>query len=224
MVQTQPVQTNLPKKRSWFKICCFSCLGLVILIILSGISVFAATGLIRIPLFSNIFYRSQPQPIRVVQPEVGYDYEKQLENALRNYTDPKNVKLELSEEALTALIQSGADQADLNKIQVAIEPNYIQIYGIIGKTNATLIAYSLPQMAGGELKNDILKVKIGKIPIPSFLVQSMVSKFGGTNAQSFLFDPEIQIKDFRMESKKIILTLDITNKIKIDKELQKLIK
>lgn len=215
---------KLPRKRNWFRVCLFSCLGIFIFLILLATSAVAATGLVRIPIFSAIFYRNPPEPAREVAPDQNFDYAEELANSAELTTDPQNTKVELSEEAVTYLLTQGdgGEGEGLKDTQIAIEKDYIEIYGRVGDTPSFFTVWAKPEEISGSWMIDIKKVKIGKILVPSWLAEKLVERFAGESFDQFFTSSDVEIKDIQLEKEKLILTVDLSKSKELEEELEKI--
>lgn len=167
-----------PKRQSKFYCCCFYIILLLVLCLLAT-AVIAKTGLIRIPIISNFFYKT-PQPIRLVKSTPSIISAKEL---LQNYSiskDNKEISIEISEQQLTSLINQAiniSNEIKVKELQVAIENEKIEIFGHLQTpVDAYLTIDFLPVLNENELTFDIITVKLGVLPLPTGMSEWLVYK------------------------------------------------
>jgi hypothetical protein len=173
------------KKRRKFFTCCFLKL-LIVVLILGGITaVVAKTGLVDIPVFSKLFYKT-PSPERIVS--INPDEEKKFEDVLAQKLEEQigskaegqqEVALEFNEEELTSFIKSleSTSNHPFTNAQVSVTPKAIEIFGQFKDLNQTFLTVALkPEITDGNLKITFEKIKIGNLSLPAVLGNSLVNK------------------------------------------------
>ncbi|MFA5413785.1 MAG: hypothetical protein WC348_04620 [Patescibacteria group bacterium] len=173
------------KKRRKFFTCCFLKL-LIVVLILGGITaVIAKTGLVDIPVFSKLFYKT-PSPERMVS--VNPDEEKKFEDVLAQKLEEQigskaegqqEVALEFNEEELTSFIKSLESTNDypFTNAQVSVTPEAIEIFGQLKDLNQTFLTVALkPEITDGNLKITFEKIKIGNLSLPAVLGNLLVNR------------------------------------------------
>jgi len=147
--------------------CCFLSLFLIFGVFLVGLAALARTGLVQIPVLSEIFYK-HPQPIRTI--EIDEDAEADF----KIKTSDHSQTLEISEENLTYLLKRsltrGEDPYFSENIQAVISEEGIEFFGFLLKpfrTNLTMMVR--PYASSGRLYLELLSATAGNLSIPPAL-------------------------------------------------------
>jgi len=148
----------------------------------------AGTGLVQVPLFTNLAYE-KPVPDRVVV--AGVPLEDLIETELRSTLTERlqsgngelldnSVQLSVSEDSLTATLRSAIEEqavpyVDSSNAQVTVhEDAGLQIYlPIENNPQETALVISLQAISqGGVLELALEDVVLGSVSIPSFILSS----------------------------------------------------
>lgn len=178
------------KKHKKFFTCCFLKL-LIVILILGGIAATVArTGIIDIPVFSKLFYKT-PTPERVVSVDVE---EKNFENILSQKieqqiklnkiseadTQKVEVTLDFTEEELTSFLKGaeGTENFPFADSQISISPDGLEIFGQLKELNETFLTVVLkPEVTDGDFKISFKEIKIGNLSLPPVIGNFLVDKF-----------------------------------------------
>ena len=143
-------------------------------VIIVGLAILAKTGVVQIPVFSEIFYK-HPEPSRIIKiddDQKGFEIEvnAQLQN------------LEISEQQLTyflkQLLTRGEDPYFAQNIQATISVDGIEVFGFLQKplrTNLTLMVR--PYISTGKLNLEVIKVVAGNLSVPPALFGWLTKDF-----------------------------------------------
>lgn len=207
------------------------CLGTVILI---GIILFilvvgvAKSGLVNIPVATNVFYRT-PEPTRFV-----YVSEEEIKNidavltkkisqqlfSLVRQGSNTVVSLELNERELTALINKYLTTADksnninITGAQLAILDDELEFFGWLVKPLGTHVTLGLkPTFNGKRLGIKLTKAKLGQTPIPTFLLNFAVTNAfnGPLKGLESELNENVKIQSFVVTNGLLVISGEIKN-------------
>ncbi|MFA4845524.1 MAG: hypothetical protein WC654_03125 [Patescibacteria group bacterium] len=153
--------------------------------------VIAATGLVSIPLLTQIAYET-PAPIRVVEPGVPVEVfvDEQLKSALTTRLQSgsgeiqdRSVTLTISEESFTATLRSLIDELgvaflDGSGAQLALDPNSgIELFvPILNNPRASAIVVSLDVgVTDGNVSITPARLRVGSAGLPTFLLTGLLN-------------------------------------------------
>lgn len=190
-IREEVVSNVKRRKRKKFLTCCLLIVLAVIFVLVSAAVALAKTGLVDVPVFSKIFYKTPaPQRVVTVTPEEIANFNlnatKKLENEVKPRISPGvtgqkiEVSLEFTEKELTAFLRSleTNGESPLLNSQISITPESLEIFGEINKSTKTYITIGLkPEIQDGNLKITIQKIRIGTLPIPAVFGNFLVEKF-----------------------------------------------
>lgn len=180
-------ELDASRRRSLFSL--RNCGCLLLLMFLAGLflllSLVAATGLITIPVVSQIVYSKPPVPERVVEPVEG-TLEALFATKVQSLAaNGSTGEITLSEAELTRVLQEpmGDGNLILKQAQIAIDPTKAEVYGIVsqGEESRTLVARLTFTPSGQTLA--LSQVRIGYVTIPPALVDGILRALL-TNGQS----------------------------------------
>ncbi|MEY4744155.1 MAG: hypothetical protein RL272_100 [Candidatus Parcubacteria bacterium] len=172
---------------------CGGCLFAVILAV--GIptayvaSRLAKTGFFDVPLMSRSLYRPTV-PERTVLPLVGSkpdDIYRVLGTKVKYDPQTSLATIPVSEAELTTLVQHAVATAPANAlpfpirtIQVAVDPDVIEIYAVSPQKNrdASVRVRFRPYVKGGELRADVGEIAIGSLVLPKKVGDFLFATFG----------------------------------------------
>ncbi len=168
-----------------------------------GIWMVSATGMVTIPVFTQLAYKT-PQPVRIVEPGVPVevvmdeviktDLLKRLQQS-EGGLDDRSIDFSMNEASLTASLRSllevaNAPQIDPSNLQVAIEPSGYELFLPIkdNPLETAAIIYFETKAEEGVMTIEIDKVKLGNLKVPNIIVTSMFkpmiqSQLGEINSQ-----------------------------------------
>ncbi len=193
-------------KKGWFSrklTSCFGCLVFLaiffIVLFLLGSIALAKTGLVEIPVISNIFYE-KPRPSRVVEvsdeevENIYMNVQRDMENRMKSLLmdrvmnakfdlaqqefkidqNPVRINLLFTEKDLTAIMKKGlAGRKDMpvSDMQIAILPEEMEIFMELEQpVKGILTVNVVPRAEDGKLDLKIRKARLGNMPIPAFLL------------------------------------------------------
>lgn len=164
---------------------CGGCLGfailLLILVIGGVLGLVAATGVVRIPVVSDLVYPEAPRPSRVVEPggsvtELDQFLASKVAGA--ELTDGAT-RLSLREEELTQLLRTpnAAGEVTFKQGQVAVDPEGIELYGQVTppqlSSPVVVTANLIPAPNSGVLT--LSSLKVGRVMVPPALAERVTS-------------------------------------------------
>lgn len=206
----RPARFGRRRRRGWrWKFGC--CLFIIILLVTFGLvatAMLAKTGLIYIPVFSDIFYKP-PTAVRQVsasQADSGVVAQK-----LQAWTTTNS--LTLTEAELTWLFKQAltgsADSYFAPGVQVVITDSYIDFFGRLQKPTSANITLTLkPSLDQGKIKLELLAAQLGSLSMPPAMATWLLSEVFGKNMQAALDQLNSgAIENLELENGKIILTL-----------------
>ncbi|MFA5358301.1 MAG: hypothetical protein WC310_00585 [Patescibacteria group bacterium] len=210
------------KKRPFFGCC--NCFGLVVVIVLVvagyGAAATAKTGLIKIPVFSDIFYK-QPQPVRAI--EIVSGLTSVPVNSL--VSGQANKDLIFKENDLSAILNNSLQELNkqqnnlfFDSAQVAIEEDRIEVFVKIQKPKEIYLTIDfLPQVEAGKPKLKIKDLKIGVLKIPTSISSVFFDQKINEEVEKIFGNLPIVIKEVVLERGKMIMRFDIDqSKLKND--------
>jgi len=167
------------KKGSVKKTCCLLFLILIILLAVIVTAVIAKTGIVEIPIFSQLFYQL-PQPTRQIEISDSTNSAVlglNLESASKNL-----VTVEITEENLTSLFRqelSGKkDSLFAENVQAVITTEGVEFSGLLIKPISVNIILKLkPELVDHKLDFKLIQAKIGDLSIPPAFANQLVDKF-----------------------------------------------
>ncbi len=219
---SKPVEKKIKPKRSKFKLCCFSCVALLILFILGTVSAVAASGLMYIPGFSKVLYK-EPKPTRIVQPleidNVEDYFTQKFEDEYDKKGKDQKLTTTISEEELTAIMQftlgvggANSSRPEVGGLQAAVLEKHIELFGQIkrGPINTVFILNIEPEIKNNELFLKPKELKIGALKVPFEWIFSI------TNLDEYINKPisiakDIKIVDLELQDKDIKVELLFEN-------------
>lgn len=181
------------KKKKHKKIftCCFLKL-LIVILILGGIAtIVAKTGIVDIPVFSKLFYKT-PTPERIVSANIDKEksfenilaqkLEQQIESGKKSETDGQKIEiaLDFTEEELTGFLKNAeaTENFPFSYSQISISPDGLEVFGQLKELNKTFLTIILkPEVTEGNLKISFKEIKIGNLSLPPAIGNFLVDKF-----------------------------------------------
>lgn len=198
-------------KRSKFKFCCFSCVILLVLLLLGAVSALAASGLMYIPGFSQVLYR-EPQPTRIVKAievdNIEEYFTQKFEAEYSKKGEDQKLKTEITEEEITTLIQYNfsikerGKNPDLSDLQVVILPKHLEFFGRVkrGPINTVFILNIKPEIKDEKLYFRPKNLRIGALKIPVEWIFS-ISNLDKYINQPIKIAEDIDILDLELSDK-----------------------
>ena len=160
-----------------FRNCGCALFVFVFICFLAGAALFAASGLARVPVFSDLFYRT-PQPTRFVEPVGSLSFNKFIQDQIKlSQVIPDAagaVSVAITEGQITSMLQSpGADgKVFLKQGQISIDPDSMEIFGQLaleeGQQPISIKAVFKPTSDGQLL--EVVSAQVGNVPIASKLL------------------------------------------------------
>jgi hypothetical protein len=215
-----------PKQSSWQKILKISFFIFIFILVVGvfGLTyVAASTGFIKIPLLSHLFYQNPSPNHLVIAQELDSSAVKERVQSEVN-AGKDSVEVYLTEGNLTSIIKTAElEEAKLTNSQVAIlDDSKIEIFGQLSNSNIFITAvYNIGEINGGEFKIDNLaEFKIGQLKVPFSLINGkFISEEDIRNLTNISMienalsneDSGLQISDLRIENRKIIESVSLTN-------------
>lgn len=150
------------------------CLFIIVILFCLSIAcaVVAKTGIVTIPVFSNLFYRL-PVPERIVQVAPDASLDLTVTPNLVNRT----AKVIITEAQLTLALRqnlSSIDALATQTMQALIEPDGVELFALVLKpVRANITVLLEPTVRDGRLAVAIKEVRIGNLPIPLSLAQRL---------------------------------------------------
>jgi hypothetical protein len=159
----------------------------------------AATGLVRVPVFSSAAYR-QPEPVRAVLPGVPLETSVSAEivrvvtqRGREGRLDDRRITLRLTEASFTASLRSlmersGVDAFDADRAQIAIDPDARLEFFLPFEDNAQRSAMRMRVDAlakDGALELRVVEVQVGSLVLPSFLDELLFGPLLRNNVAQF---------------------------------------
>lgn len=205
-------QTKVIKKRPFFS--CFNCslVVLVILLVLAGwlLSLVAKSGLLPVPVFSDIFYQT-PEPIHWVKVSAGQSPELLLSPNLGSKI------LILKEENLTQMLQISIDQTNARQkrinidfAQIAVDEEKVELFVKFNKPVKVYLAIGLlPQLENQQLMFNTVSLKIGSLEIPIAWVGSFFDRLINRQLGNVLTDLPLIFKKINLASGEIKIDFEV---------------
>lgn len=193
------------KKRS-----CMSCGGcaLVLGVGLIGLalvtaSTVAATGIVRIPVLSTLFYRTQPVPVRTVVPDGPTELGSLLESKLKDPQVIKTQRITVTEAELTQLLRDpGQDgQVVIKQGQLAIDSGEAELYGqvtLFGDSPVTMRANIVPDSSGQGLT--VSSLALGNVTMPKIITDTALNYAIAAVTSQLRLEPTTNLADLGIES------------------------
>lgn len=199
--------------RGWkFKLkagCCLIFFGLLIFFSVMILAVVAKTGLVKIPVISDFFYK-QPAVIRSVSP--ADITQSDIENKVGTLITNRSV--EFTEEELTFMFRQviigSEDSYFAPGVQVAIENGQIEFFGLLTKPFTANITLNLrPYLEAGQLKFELTQAQLGSLAMPPDTANWLFSEVFGNKLEAVSNEIEkLNPQSLELESGKIILHLN----------------
>jgi len=199
-------------KRKLKKYCC--CLFLILLFfgLIVGLAALAKSGVVQIPGFSSWFYQL-PKPEHFVK--LAESDLVSLQSSLNSTSAAGSLKLELTEQELTYLLQqlltTGEQPYFAKNLQAVIngDKQIIEIFGLLlrpVKTNLTIDVS--PQVVSGQLQFNVLQAKLGELSLPLGVVNSIVGSLVDTTQKDLatIVASFGEIKSIALSAGKIIIS------------------
>ena len=209
---------NLPekpkKRRNWGKICCFSCVGAFILMLLLLTSAMAASGLVYIPGFSQLLYK-EPKPTRMVKvldsEKLQDQIQKRIEDAVEANKN-KEIEVEFSESEITTLINTQkVGEGNLKNLQTVLEPKGLELYGkITSPIHTVFILKVVPEVKDGGILLDPQSLRVGALKIPIKWAMR-VSNLDELIKKPIQISPDLKIRDLKLDKGKVKVHLEVLN-------------
>lgn len=179
------------KKRRKTLTCCFLELLSVVLVLSLIATAVAKTGLVKVPLFSKIFYKtSAPQKVVTVTSEEIKNFETDITEKLKSQVKSQikpgapsqkvEVNFEFTEKELTSFLKNLEAQktSPLGNAQVSVTKEAIEIFGEMEEPSKTSLTVAFkPEIKDDKLIIVLKKIKLGALPLPSSLGNFLVDKF-----------------------------------------------
>lgn len=145
---------------------CCSLLSIVLLLsIFIGCAVVAKSGILEIPIFSDLFYRV-PKPTHFVTVDVDANQELAVVTDLVSGT----ATFSITEAQLTQILRrslSDYDSVAISTAQAAILPEGIELFGLVVKpVRVTVTALVTPVVENQQLTVAVKKVMLGNVSLP----------------------------------------------------------
>ncbi len=153
----------------------------IIFTVITGIALaVASTGMVKIPLISQLAYPEHPLPIRTVEPATPE--QSQILSGKINFNNSTATTIDINEAELTALIRTPNDKGEvaIKQGQVAITPNTAELYGIVnvvGK-NSSILRLNFIQQGDDVVLNSM---HLGYLAIPISSAKQIISSFAGND-------------------------------------------
>lgn len=196
--------------KSKFKAGC--CLFLVILLIFLAVVALAAvakTGLVSIPIISDIFYK----PPTVTRSVSSVDIQpSDIASKIGNLDLSKSI--EFTEADLTFMFRQAltgqADSYFAPGAQVTIENGQLEFFGLLTKPFSANITLKLkPYLEAGTVKFDLTQAQLGSLAMPPATADWLFSEVFGSKLEEISAEIEkLKPKSLELESGKIILQLN----------------
>lgn len=198
--------------RGWkFKLkagCCLIFFGLLVFFSIMVLAVVAKTGLVNIPIISDLFYK-QPAVVRPVSPASveQSDIESKIGSLLVNRT------VEFTEEELTFMfrqvITGSEDSYFAPGVQVAVENGQLEFFGLLTKPfTANITLHLRPYLEAGQLKFELTQAQLGSLAMPPDTANWLFSEVFGSKLEEVSSEIEkLNPQSLELESGKIILQL-----------------
>lgn len=199
---------NSKPRFNWFALFSYQGFCFVVFLIFIAIVIylticFAKTGLVEIPFFTPLFYKT-PEPISVVNPSSNFILKDKfdLSKVQNNQLD-----VTLFESELSSLV-SNNDR--FSKAQIVISDKEMELFAqgnlLMGKSGYITVKF-IPIITNNQLDYRLINGKIGQLDLPVFLLN--ISKnvlLDLTNSQlSFLKD--FKLTDAQIKKGELILTV-----------------
>ncbi len=152
-------------------------LAVAALVLLGILGIVAETGLIQIPVLSSVLYATPPQPIRAVEPAGPADVGSLLKS--KAGATEGQVQVAVTEGELTQLVREPQTdgQVPVKQAQVAIEPRFIELYGLMninqGASTTVIRVRLTPGTTPGEFQ--LSEIYIGYVRVPIALAKGIVA-------------------------------------------------
>ncbi|MFH1405022.1 MAG: hypothetical protein ABIH21_02905 [Patescibacteria group bacterium] len=168
------------KKKKKASIGCFV-IFLIIIILIFGFSAWtlAASGMVNVPGFSSLAFKS-PEPTRIVVP--GTLLEKEIEAAVNANLFSKKVSIDLSEESITASLQKGLKDFEQDFIisenaQIVVTNEGLELFLPIAnsKQDSAVVARLFIYPTDGVFAVEIKEVRFGSLRIPKIIIDKSIT-------------------------------------------------
>ncbi|MBU2595222.1 hypothetical protein KJ713_00085 [Patescibacteria group bacterium] len=190
-----------------FRNCCFCCLGILVLFIISLLILASLSGLVRIPLLSSLLYGDGPKPLRVVLIQTVDN--KYFENLFKTAGETNQSQIVVSENILSFWINDFANKENnvlapedkrTKGSQIALEDGYAELfYKPLSPKTALTVKITPVQ---NEYKAQ--KIKIGKLRVPVFAANFFFSRFLDFNS---MYNSS-GIKSIKLEPGRVVIGID----------------
>ncbi|MFZ2804328.1 MAG: hypothetical protein WA001_03820 [Patescibacteria group bacterium] len=168
----------------------FGCAGIAVAVLLVVVVlvlfVIAKSGVLRIPLFSNLYH--SPMPTRVVSASLitPADFTSLLQTRLVSQMETKNAppyEVALTEQELTGALSGVIPSAlrgsgwTVESSQMAITSSSVELLGLFqrGAFHADVLVHFVPRINEGGLSFDPVSFQLGDYPLPPALMYPLVS-------------------------------------------------
>lgn len=186
--QISQEQSVLKKKKSCWTIgliCCGSCCVALLLVFLVVLGAVAATGVYNVPVLSDIIYK-EPQPIRKVtySADTIKNFNQRLDNEAKS--NPSNQSIVMTESELTVMLNQDSNQQNLQSIQAAITPDFIELYIKFPQpSRLVVVANVVPVVESGQFRLNFTKAKVGPFNISQSQLTSLTDSVNQNISKNF---------------------------------------
>jgi len=164
-----------------------------------AVSGLALSGVATIPYLSKILYKEPPKlPRPVYIDTIGLE-----ERILKDVTK-KNIII-LNEGEFSYLLKKATKEQKIESLKANIDANKILLLAEVKSGKILYLTFSLkPKDSPGNFQ--ISGLKVGYLPLPIILFRTFLPSKGIISIAN-IFPPGINIKDVRLEDKKMFITL-----------------
>ncbi|MFC1686677.1 hypothetical protein ACFLZS_01995 [Patescibacteria group bacterium] len=199
------------KKRKFWKFCLIFLIIFLVFVFLILPSLAAATGIVKVPLLSRVFYHSDKPDVNFSDKEDSDAISLKMESIEAKETDD-SAKVQISEDELNAYINSRisngeADIDFLKDIFILLHNNELEIWASIEqsiiKTDVNLKANLV--IKKGQPHIDLKKVKIGAISIPDKYLTEIENQIDPELEKSFADNKDVTLQKISIKEKVLII-------------------
>jgi hypothetical protein len=200
-------------RRSFKGRCCLFFLIILILAAIIGAAALAKTGLVSVPVFSDLFYR-------LPLPERQIDFSNQTNFKAEGFSmtagaGKNEIIISLTEKELTFLLRqslaSGSNAIFAPNLQAAITNGQVELYGLLQKPlSANLTVNIQPFLTNGRLDYKITEFKVGDLSLPLVIVDNLVNWTFGGKINQFIGSIAENYRFNRLDLTDGKVTIDIT--------------
>ncbi len=194
--------------------------ALIVFLVFGATVVLAQTGIVKVPVFSSIFYRV-PMPTRVL--DVPSDYQPDPDNLKVTGSQEEGLlNFAFGEKELTYIFRRALTQKSgkfAENAQIVITPDYIEFFAYqLEPYRANLTIKIKPYMEKESLRFDLVEYKIGNFKVPVFVLKPFVGKFLKSDPKTAeAVNQIVQIKDFNLYDGRLdfIAKVEMANLLKV---------